>query len=402
MIKYSVNGIVCYASNTVVSTFKALSPIGNWTDSSNNCYNFACDIRNNQFAQPGVVGNRYPAGFTCGEFEVAAIADGLVAGVQLDQPCTCYTNGHIVALFVSSDDFHWYRLETDGTWSHKRGQRPATNREDFPPLHNEIIGTNLLAAFHGAYNFCGYMCVPPSADIGSVQVTNIRVSKVEMAAGGSLTVEAETAPSPRAQWVLLGEVSPVPSLWTSGSATITTNLSVAGDHVIVAAAGNEIMTTVTVVRAASVTASTNLVPVGSQVVFTGSTQPPNRYHLLEWTAGAATQTGGQLFTNQWDTFGNQFAVAQCGTSFATGTVTVVAVDTISSSTSTSSVASNVTFQATVTASGGEHLLFWTGGGDPASQSGGATFVTKWNSAGTYDVIVQCGTSSRTNRITIVP
>ena len=56
---------------------------------------------------------------------------------------------------VPHGDYHWYRQDADGMWSHKMGQTPATNRDN----SNNLI-TDPAAANRGAYtNFCGYFCV---------------------------------------------------------------------------------------------------------------------------------------------------------------------------------------------------------------------------------------------------
>ena len=35
-----------------------------------------------------------------------------------------------IALVIREDDYHWYRQNKDGTWSHKPGEFPVTNIDD--------------------------------------------------------------------------------------------------------------------------------------------------------------------------------------------------------------------------------------------------------------------------------
>jgi hypothetical protein len=61
-----------------------------------------------------------------------------------------------VALTVWPDwDHHWYRLDRDGTWSHKVGWGVARNYDE---SHNVI--TDPRTADRGGYtDFCGFFCV---------------------------------------------------------------------------------------------------------------------------------------------------------------------------------------------------------------------------------------------------
>jgi len=55
------------------------------------------------------------------------------------------------------NDFHFYRQDNDGTWSHKDGWRKVTNKDS----HGTIINNPELCAKRTSTNiFCGYYCVP--------------------------------------------------------------------------------------------------------------------------------------------------------------------------------------------------------------------------------------------------
>jgi hypothetical protein len=71
----------------------------------------------------------------------------------------CPPGFSLVALAVKPDrtDFHWYRRNADGTWSHKPGQTPAR----FLLTDLGAPSTDPSTADRGVFTiFCGYMCVP--------------------------------------------------------------------------------------------------------------------------------------------------------------------------------------------------------------------------------------------------
>ncbi|UCE74953.1 MAG: hypothetical protein JSV56_04415 [Methanomassiliicoccales archaeon] len=133
----------------------------------NNCYNYACDIKTDTNAQPGLAhGTGASDAGDCQEVELAAMADGLKKwDEQTLEGCT-----HLVALFVDRDihDYHWYRLDSSGRWSHKFGQFPATDLDasDKPILNPEtadrtyVFGPAHAPDFILDYEtFCGYYVV---------------------------------------------------------------------------------------------------------------------------------------------------------------------------------------------------------------------------------------------------
>lgn len=52
-------------------------------------------------------------------------------GIEFLQYDSILSGGDKVALVVAPgiEDYHWYRSNGDGTWSHKPGDTPVTNRE---------------------------------------------------------------------------------------------------------------------------------------------------------------------------------------------------------------------------------------------------------------------------------
>ena len=120
----------------------------------NNCYNYACNKKTNTFAQPGEGGgyiNPYPP--TASNTSYAALVDGLEPGNK---------NGALpegksrVALVIWPNyDFHWYRQDRNGYWTHKPGSTAATNLDQ----SGNII-TDPETANRGGYTqFVGYFFV---------------------------------------------------------------------------------------------------------------------------------------------------------------------------------------------------------------------------------------------------
>lgn len=120
----------------------------------NNCYNYACDIRTNSFAQPGRAAGHQYTQLECGNVGPAAEADKLRRSDAAD--CGCSDCCHTVALVMApGQDYHWYRKGPDARWSHKPGGTPATNLDN---SGHEIVDPR--NADRGPYTkFCGFFCV---------------------------------------------------------------------------------------------------------------------------------------------------------------------------------------------------------------------------------------------------
>jgi hypothetical protein len=131
-----------------------------WNDANgiqyfNNCYNYGTNIQTGTYAQPGrASGNMYGT-IDCSDVGDGAVSDGL-APVDCDTGCGCRDCCHKVALVIwPGVDYHWYRQDRDGRWSHKMGGTPATNLDN----SNNII-TDPRTADRGPYRiFCGCYCV---------------------------------------------------------------------------------------------------------------------------------------------------------------------------------------------------------------------------------------------------
>ncbi|XP_078382406.1 uncharacterized protein LOC144665106 [Oculina patagonica] len=104
----------------------------------NNCYNYASTVLNDAFAQPGTgSGNPFPSSFTAEDVKRAATSDGCVFTPAQKHMCAPHGTEHLVALFYYEGpfgcpwdcDYHWYRLDNNGYWSHKMGKTRATDRD---------------------------------------------------------------------------------------------------------------------------------------------------------------------------------------------------------------------------------------------------------------------------------
>jgi hypothetical protein len=71
----------------------------------------------------------------------------------------CPSGTYKVALIISSSgDYHWYRQNSDGTWSHKPGTDPVTNIDGL----DKVIYDPSLADWQATYDiFVGYYAVTP-------------------------------------------------------------------------------------------------------------------------------------------------------------------------------------------------------------------------------------------------
>jgi len=130
-----------------------------WNDAgqkqgNNNCYNYATDIRTDTFAQPGLAAGAEYSALTCASVRPAAVADDLIAKPGANNKCP--SEGHLVALVIAPGiDFHWYRKNRNGYWSHKPGSSPVVHVDN----SNHLI-PDPRTADRGMYTqFCTFMVV---------------------------------------------------------------------------------------------------------------------------------------------------------------------------------------------------------------------------------------------------
>ncbi len=105
------------------------------------------------FAQPGKASGCYPWSLNCTNVYAAAECDGLVGISSGTDPCP--GDMHRVYLVTwPGRDYHWYREDTDGMWSHKPGSTPATNRDG----SGQLIPNPEYADIGMYTDRCGFMC----------------------------------------------------------------------------------------------------------------------------------------------------------------------------------------------------------------------------------------------------
>jgi hypothetical protein len=125
---------------------------------NNNCYNYCTNLVTNTFAQPGRNSAVPFAKINGIDVEKSATGDGLI-------PTTNFTanlaTGHYVALVIwPGVDFHWFRQDSHGCWSHKAGSTPVINTD----ASNNIISDPKTCDL-GPYVFHTFMVVNGSAKI---------------------------------------------------------------------------------------------------------------------------------------------------------------------------------------------------------------------------------------------
>jgi hypothetical protein len=97
----------------------------------NNCYNYANDQATNTFAQPGrATGHQAPFPPTCPGVRAGATSDGLHAVPNFGGTLGAGHGWYVALVIWPGQDYHWYRQDKVGCWSHKPGQTPARNTDN--------------------------------------------------------------------------------------------------------------------------------------------------------------------------------------------------------------------------------------------------------------------------------
>lgn len=74
----------------------------------------------------------------------------------------CPSNYYKGALVVAPErDYHYYRLNDDGIWTHKPGYKPSTHLDnDQKPIYDPELANRDSGGTLNYKDFCGYLCVP--------------------------------------------------------------------------------------------------------------------------------------------------------------------------------------------------------------------------------------------------
>jgi hypothetical protein len=138
---------------------------GGNTQYSNNCYSYAC---NRPGPRPGPTkpqpgdssGDRYE-NVTCEDVKAAALSDGLK---EMPSEGCCPEGYHEVSLVVDPNvDYHWYREDQGGGWSHKPGWGPATDVDASGEPITDPSSADRDYSDRGGPNYsedCGTLCAP--------------------------------------------------------------------------------------------------------------------------------------------------------------------------------------------------------------------------------------------------
>lgn len=161
-----------------------------WNDNDgiqrrNNCYDYCRDMITNEFTQPGrnhgIELEDEP--YECREVGDAAETEG-VRRIAEEGACDRGEGCWQVALVIDPDeepeesDFHWYRQDDDGTWSHKPGKTAARNVDDSGNTIDDPQECD-----RGSYDvFCGFFCVCPAE--GEGEESESTVTMAETGRGG--------------------------------------------------------------------------------------------------------------------------------------------------------------------------------------------------------------------------
>ena len=148
---------------------------------SHNCYTYFLDLRSKEAfelckddlekhnmcrrAQPGYLSGFDKLGdndYTCPEIEKRTMKDNpsIYKLNSIKDKCDPrFYKGAMVT--APGRDYHYYRLNDEGIWTHKPGYKPITK---YDSNNRRIIDPELAARDYGGTlnykNFCGYYCVP--------------------------------------------------------------------------------------------------------------------------------------------------------------------------------------------------------------------------------------------------
>lgn len=177
--------------------FVATRPHGDWNDSglvqgNNNCYDYACGKKSGKVggheSQPGLAhGKTLTRPVDCNQVKAGAVADGL-SWLGKDKDLKCPSGCQRVALVCCDADYHWYREDSPGHWSHKPGLSQATDNDySGNPVTDPEDADRRIKLPDGAVleysRFCGYFCVCP----GAVKIAMLAPKAGQLLASARLT-----------------------------------------------------------------------------------------------------------------------------------------------------------------------------------------------------------------------
>lgn len=102
-----------------------------WKSALDNSYNYATNTATFTYAQPGRGAGSVYTELSGEVVRGAALLDGLMDHDDTSAGLFPTSNNCLMALvLIPGLDFHFYRRDSDGNWSHKPGPRPPTNLDN--------------------------------------------------------------------------------------------------------------------------------------------------------------------------------------------------------------------------------------------------------------------------------
>lgn len=93
----------------------------------NNCYNYANNNATNTFAQPGRATGHQATVMACSHVTPGAVSDGLKVVPNFSTSLARGAGWYVALVVWPNRDYHWYRQDSGGCWSHKPGQTAVRN-----------------------------------------------------------------------------------------------------------------------------------------------------------------------------------------------------------------------------------------------------------------------------------
>lgn len=125
----------------------------------NNCYNYAMRNYTNTFAQPGRVNNPDAQNKSCSELNQNVLKDIGTQGRAVAPTGRCERNQWKICAFKSPIDYHFYREEPNGNWSHKPGNKIHTHLDGAQRKIKDPFDADRQQYIQNYKDLCGCFCV---------------------------------------------------------------------------------------------------------------------------------------------------------------------------------------------------------------------------------------------------
>jgi len=153
-----LSDVVAPACPTCSATDAPLYNPGMWNIPTvqpyNNCYNYANNQITGTFAQPGrASGHPITSLANCNSPSASAVSDGLQVVPNFSAPLGPGQGWYVALVVWPGNDFHWYRQDKVGCWSHKPGSTLVRNVDNAGTAISDPRTAN-----RGPYTlFCSYL-----------------------------------------------------------------------------------------------------------------------------------------------------------------------------------------------------------------------------------------------------